>query len=136
MTIETRNPIPAGRYWIEVSNEPIPTGTWLGFLDAFRGFVHVENTEQDEAFTFSIFATSKPLVWPEGIGLPNVAPPSVRSRADTVQAPDPEPEFVDTLPAASQLVSSVSGTIQLAVWVLVAFVGVRILANAGRHGKK
>jgi hypothetical protein len=101
--IERRNPLPVGRYWIEVSQDPVPLGTWRGFLSAFPEFVHVDQTEEDDASTFAIFTTSKALVWPDGIGAPNIADPTIKSRADTVQRPDPEPDFIDTIPTAKQL---------------------------------
>lgn len=127
--------LPTGRYWIDVSTEPTPMGTWLGFLDAAKGFVHVENTETDDDFAFSIFATTKPLIWPEGIGTPTDAPPNIKSRADTVQRPDPEPDFLDTVPTGAQIFAGISDTAKLVVWVLVGAVVVKLLVS-GRRGKK
>lgn len=134
--IETRNPIPAGRYWIEVSTEPVPMGTWLGFLDAAKGFVHVDNTESDDAFAFSIFTTTKTLVWPDGIGFPNVAPASIKSRADTVQRADPEPDVTDQIPTVKAALAGIGGTVQLAVLALVVVVAIKVLGAPGRRGKK
>jgi hypothetical protein len=134
MAIERRNPLPAGRYWIDISKEPVPLGTWQGFLAASSGFVHVDSTEDDPAYSWFLFTTTKPLVWPEGIGSPNIADQSVTSRSDTVDRPDPEPDFTDQIPTPGQLIAGVSGTAKLVVWVLVGAVVVKLLS--GRRGNK
>ena len=133
MTEERRNPLPVGRYWIDVSKEPVPLGTWQGFLAASSGFVHVETTEDDPDFSFFIFTTSKELVWPEGIGFPSIAGPDIKSRADTVQRPDPQPDFIDTIPTPTQMFKGVSD----AVTLLVVAAGVILLFKlaSGRRGK-
>jgi hypothetical protein len=134
MTQEQRNPLPAGRYWIEVSTEPTTLGTWRGFLSAFKGFVRVETTESDPDFEFSLFTTSKPLVWPDGIGFPNVAPSSIKSRADTVKAPDHEPDLIDQIPTPNELFTGVGNALTLVAVVVGMLVAVKLLA--GRPGRK
>lgn len=134
MTVETRNPLPAGRYWIDVSKEPVPFGTWQGFLSAFPEFVHVDATEEDEAFAFSIFTTSKALIWPEGIGYPTIAGPGIKSRADTVQRPDPELDTLDQIPTVKDLVSGVGDTVKLVAVVVGIIIAVKVLS--GGRGKK
>jgi hypothetical protein len=111
MAVETRNPLPAGRYWIDVSKEPKPLGTFEGFLSAFADFIHVESTEDDPEFSLYIFNTSKPLVWPEGIGYPTIAGADIKSRADTVQRPDPEKDVTDVIPTAGDLVKGASNAL-------------------------
>lgn len=135
MALERRNPLPAGRYWIDISKEPVPLGTWQGFLAAAKGFVHVDSTEDDPDFSWFLFTTSKPLVWPEGIGAPTIADKSVKSRSDTVDRPDPEPDFLDTVPTGAQLFAGIGDTAKLVVWVLVGAVVVKLLVS-GRRGKK
>ena len=130
--IERRNPLPVGRYWIDVSTDPVATGTWLGFLDAAKGFVHVENTESDPDFAFSIFTTTKELVWPSGIGQPTIAPASVKSRADTITRPDYEPDVTDQIPTARKILAGAGNVVTL----LVVGIGVVLLvkvAGSGRH---
>lgn len=134
MAVETRNPLPAGRYWIDVSKEPVPLGTWQGFLSAFAEFVHVDTTEEDEDFAFSIFTTSKALVWPEGIGYPTIAGADIKSRADTVQRPDPEPDLIDQIPTVKQIVSGVGDTVKLVAVVVGIIVAVKFLSSG--HGRK
>jgi hypothetical protein len=134
MAVETRNPLPAGRYWIDVSKEPVPFGTWQGFLSAFPESIHVDNTEEDDEFAFSIFTTTKSLVWPEGIGYPTIAGSSIKSRADTVQRPDPEPDLTDQLPTVKQLVSGVGDTVKLVAVVVGIIVAVKLLSSG--RGRK
>jgi hypothetical protein len=132
--IERRNPLPVGRYWIDISKEPVPMGTWQGFLGAATGFVHVESTEDDETQSFYIFTTTKELVWPDGIGSPSIAGPAIKSKADTVQRPDPEPDAIDQIPTPGQLFKGIGDTVTVvAVVVGVLFVW-KILAS-GRRGK-
>jgi hypothetical protein len=128
VTVETRNPLPAGRYWIDVSNEPVPLGTWQGFVSAFKDFVHIESTVDDGVHSWFLFTTSKPLVWPEGIGFPTVAGPEIRSRADTVQRPDPVPDFLDSLPSARDIASGIGNAVTIGaagLAVLIFFMTVR-----------
>lgn len=131
MTVETRNPLPAGRYWIDVSKSPKSLGTFLGFLDAHKGFVHVEATEDDPEFSWYLFSTTKDLIWPEGIGYPTVAGADIKSRADTVQRADPEKDVIDQLPTAGDIVSgvksSLTGAVSLVAAVVAAALAIRLL---------
>ncbi len=133
MTVETRNPLPAGRYWIDVSKEPTQLGTFLGFLDAAKGFVHVEATEDDPDFSWYLFTTTKDLVWPSNIGYPTIAEKNVKSRADTVQRLDPEKDVLDQIPSASDIAGNVTGALTQALTlvaaVVAAAIGLRILAK-------
>jgi len=134
MAVETRNPLPAGRYWIDVSKEPVPFGTWQGFLAAFPEHVHVDATEEDESFAFSIFTTTKPLVWPEGIGYPSIAGPGIKSRSDTVQRPNPELDVTDQIPTVKELVSGIGDTVKMVAVVVGIIVAVKVLSS-GRSKK-
>ena len=134
MAVETRNPLPVGRYWIDVSKEPVPLGTFLGFLDSARGFVHVEATEDDPAFAWYLFTTTKALAWPDGIGYPTIALASVKSRADTVQRPDPEKNVLDQIPNAGDIANKLGNVLTnammiggavFAFWLLVRAKGKR-----------
>jgi hypothetical protein len=95
--------LPKGRYWIDISKEPKELGTFEGFLSAFKDSIHVDSTEEDDAFAWYLFTTAKDLVWPEGIGRPTIAGPNIHSRSDTVQRGDPEKDFIDTLPTAGDI---------------------------------
>lgn len=133
MTVETRNPLPAGRYWIDVSKEPTSLGTFLGFLDAGKSFVHVEVTEDDPDFSWYLFATTKDLVWPSNIGYPTIAEKNVKSRADTIQRPDPEKDVLDQIPSASDIAGSVTGALSksftLVAAVVAVAIAIRIISN-------
>lgn len=121
--------LPKGRYWIDVSKDPKELGTFEGFLSAFKEFVHVEVTDDvadDQSYRpFYIFTTDKDLVWPEGIGRPTIAGPNIRSRADTVQRPDPEKDLLDELPTAGDIGKAAGTFVQTAA--VVAGVGIIVL---------
>lgn len=91
MATERRNPLPAGRYWLDVANAKAPI--FDGWLEAFKASARVENTEASPETQFYIFSTTAPLVWLGPVlGFPTIAPASIRSKADTVQRPDaPDP---------------------------------------------
>jgi len=116
MALERRNPLPAGRYWINVIGDKF--FIMEGWLKAVAPFVHVENQHLTPATGFDptsgpfghsgppllpgpdvianstpqimwyLFTTSKALPWVGPVlGFPNIAPGSVTSEADTVDRP-------------------------------------------------
>jgi hypothetical protein len=119
MTIERRNPLPAGHYWIEVSTDPKVAGTFQGFLDASKGFVHVDTTTQDPDFTFYVFTTTKDLIWPAGIGSPNIAAASVKARSDVQTIPDLPKEAADTIDT-SKILAGVGTISKVLLWSVAA----------------
>lgn len=135
MAVETQNPLPAGRYWIDVSKDPVPLGTFQGFLSAFKEFIHVGVTEDDPEFSFFIFTTSKPLVWPQGIGYPTIAGPEVKSRADTVQRPDPEKDVTDLLPTAGDLVKGAENALFWLAVIVGGAVAFKLLGSGHSRSK-
>ncbi|HUL81658.1 MAG TPA: hypothetical protein VL131_05925 [Gammaproteobacteria bacterium] len=95
------NPLPIGRYWVDVSDTPkAPTlvddfGAWA---DSNTSKVHVETTEETPAEhgnprrLFAIFSVSAPVFFPAAnFGFPNDAPPNVHSEQDVFGAPPPDP---------------------------------------------
>jgi hypothetical protein len=111
MALERRNPLPAGRYWIDVVGNNI--FIMEGWLKAVGPFAHVENqnltpqkgTPPDGApvlpgpdaagnfipeIIWYLFTTSKPLPWiSQALGFPNVATADVHTKADTASRPPP-----------------------------------------------
>ena len=105
MTLQrTTNPLPDGRYWVELSSpEREKFDTWRADNS---GQVKVETTESDEEtsppWSFYIFTVKGmtpvpggtgsifiPVTWPANdFGFPSLAPDNVKSRDDVIQHPD------------------------------------------------
>lgn len=95
MSFEKRNPLPPGRYWIDVADRP------PGQVVEFRSFledsrVDVESEEETPADgptpaqCFFLFKTDKPLAFAsDRFGFPTIAKTSDHSKSDTGQVPDP-----------------------------------------------
>jgi hypothetical protein len=112
------NPLPAGRYWLDVFEQP--EGQTADFLEfAQGGLVSVESSEEFAADgttpkrTFFIFRVKAPgaVFDAQRFGFPNIAPEGIKNSADTALVPD-----VDPLPAGSALkVALVVGAVVLVV---------------------
>lgn len=137
MALERRNPLPRGRYWVDVfdlvSTHPATDGE--NMQAAFRNWlarnadtVRVESTQSfdtEPARDFYIFRVLDPVSW-EGPGFPEIATDGVQSSADTTQRPDPEQDPLVSLQESLDGVSS--GT--KSVLTAVAFgVGLIVLTN-------
>lgn len=95
-------PLPIGRYWIDIFHEPIANksifDTWL-INGKAAGAVIIERTESrgaddgGPARDWYIFQIVKPWGWgiAEWVGWPNDAPANIQTSDDTVQKPPPEP---------------------------------------------
>jgi hypothetical protein len=126
VSLERRNPLPAGRYWQDFFGDQ--RQKFRNWREQARPHVKVLATEAHEATDQSkprdwvLFETDTPLPWDAvALGFPTIAGPAVTSSADTVQRPDPEPAF-DPLKAvtAAGLVSTVAlGVISAVVAHLV-----------------
>jgi hypothetical protein len=122
--LERRNPIPTGRYWIDaMGNAAIDKlDAWLV---ANKATLRLATSEYDPgeagAFTnpmpaqFVIFEVLSPTPANGLPAYPNVATPSVQTRADTVQRPEPEemPSLLDAIEAPFK-----GAGVLLALWVL------------------
>jgi hypothetical protein len=110
--IERRNPLPPGRYWVDVFPPHLDTfAAWLKTHGPTSGggdgSVTVEETETFEGASdgsmpprdFYIFDVSAPVNW-EGPGLPTVATPNIKASDDTVQKPAPVPNVLDQIPGS------------------------------------
>lgn len=132
MALERRNPLPPGRYWLDVHgprsdaegpqrDRNVHFGIWKSRnSDA----VHVEKTQsfpdEDPPRNFVIFRTIKEIPWgPEMadvLGFPTIATDDVQSSDDTVQRPPPEaPDLADQLKT-------------IVLWTAGAVVGVGVLS--------
>lgn len=120
MTVERRRPLPAGRYWIDIT--PKDRKAWDIWRDGMKDIpsVTIEKTEHFEAGEsgwnpfgegdlpeyperdFVIFSLSSPnLAW-EAAGLksPTIAPAEIQGSADTVNRPPPEPSATEQIASA------------------------------------
>ena len=128
MALERRNPLPVGRYWIDVA-----AGKALeldGFFKSHAARVHVENTEESGEVTFYIFSVSEPVPWfAVNFGFPTVAGPNIHSKADAVQSPDLPPSTAET---AEGLLKKAGSLLELAAWGVGILIGIKILEAAKR----
>lgn len=131
-------PLPVGRYWIDVFVEPFANRSiWDVWLQnaLMTDSVHVEVTEHRPADSggpardFFIFRVKKPLGWmiAEYVGWPNTAPSGIKSSDDTVQKPPPEPGLLDTLRK-----DGLPGWVPWAVGGTIAVVGLVALSKLVR----
>lgn len=107
------NPLPPGRYWLDVSDTPkaATVDEWNDWHEANASKVSVETTEETPAEhgnprrLFVIFKVSSPVFFPAGnFGFPQVAGPNVHSEQDVFGAPEPDPGL--QLPTFGDLTSS------------------------------
>jgi len=120
--------LPAGRYWFTVNHDD-QYGTWLGWLDAFKDHVHVENTSSREAegdspaWDFYIFTTDKDLIWERG-DHPTKAGPEIKSVEDTITRPAPSPDLIDTIPSPGDIGKKVASGIGTMATIIAAGVAI------------
>lgn len=96
MAQEKRNPLPVGRYSLDVADfPPGHIDEWNAFVAANTAKLTVEETEEfaeDNGVprrVFTIFHTSAPVFFPvTNFGPPTIAPKNVKSEADTETVPD------------------------------------------------
>lgn len=120
MAVERRNPLPVGRYWIDIIDEPGAKSSRIFFFDSWliRNSTAVKVLKKEELGTtlwsldysgirrnWYLFEVLSPVDWPrdKGFGFPSIvkspqAPnaPAVTSSTDTAQRP-PEPTWQDSL---------------------------------------
>jgi len=118
MAVERRNPLPVGRYWVDILDPPKSTTSHILLFDAWlagnRDKVALRRKEERGTTLWSLdysgvrdnwylFDVLEPVEWPRdrGFGFPTIAQsptapkaPKVETSADTVQRP-PEPSISD-----------------------------------------
>lgn len=138
MTVERRNPLPGGRYWIDIfDSKRSAFETWAAVN---KDSVHVEVTESHDTNPprdFYIFTVAERVAVPGGtgtiavpvqwdaatFGFPTIAGPEIKSSADTVSRPDLPKDATDQI---SDGLDSI-GSLGKSVVVAGIFVGVAIL---------
>lgn len=106
MAIQRKNPLPIGRYWVDIVATQSYPGIQLYFYSWLRQNREAVNVVQKEHFgalwnalerDWYLFDVTKPVKWDttKGFGLPTIVqlganPTIVVKPEDTVQKPDPE----------------------------------------------
>lgn len=143
MALERRRPLPAGRYWLDIT--PEYADKWQTWRNGMQGIdsVKIEVTEHTDPQTsvipgipnapardFVIFSLTAPnLAW-EAAGLPSptIAPASITTADDTATKPPPTPsvtdQFADT---AKGLTTGIKVAAGVAVVVSLAGLAVVVL---------
>lgn len=128
-----QSPLPVGRYWVD-----IPASKQAEFDGYLQGNerIRVEVTEGggDEG-TFYVFRVLQPVPWfAVNFGFPNTAGPEVKSRADTVQAPDLPKDGVDQIDDALHSGGALGGLVMgLAMVAGVVYLGGKLIEQRGKR---
>lgn len=131
-TLMRQNPLPPGRYWVNsAADNRDDLSAWMG---TNRATVRVVNTTTEDATSdwpavdFYIFTVSAPTPWDATrLGYPTIAPNSIQSVDDTVQAPTTE--------SSTQILQSAADTVtKIAFWSAIVIGGVLVLKTADAIG--
>lgn len=115
--VERTNPLPAGRYWVDVFAKDSDTfGAWLSSNKATVKVRTTEHFDSDPVRDWYLFEVSVPTPW-YGPGFPTIAGPNVTTSSDTAQRPDPPPAVTTQI---EQILASEQQTIKTAAWIGVA----------------
>lgn len=119
--VERQNPLPAGRYWIDIFDKDSDAfGAWLSsnkVTVVVRATEHFESTPTRDWYLFEV---KVPTPW-NGPGFPTVAAPNVTTSSDTAQRPDPPPSVTDQI---EELLNSEKQFVKTSAWIGVAVVAV------------
>ena len=146
MTLERRNPLPPGRYWMNLLGERSPefTAGVKGLNESHPGLVKVLTTSHHEAdesgnsepaYDWVLFVVGgNGAVWDhDKIGTPNIAGPEITQESDTVQRPAPEKEVLDQIGDALPKPGDVTRTLtNLATAAVALFLLIQILKSKKR----
>lgn len=121
--IERRNPLPPGRYWIDVFDPH--RRNFRDWLE--KNSVTVEQSKEYETSTplgtWYLFSTTEPIQW-EGPGFPTIADQSVQSHDDTADKAPPEKEGLEKI---EEMVENAGSFLTLAAMAGGAFILYKII---------
>lgn len=127
MAIERRNPVPPGKYWVDVFEPHIADfRTWLSSNSESVSVDKTENYLADgdnPAHNWYLFTVHTDIKW-EGPGLPTIADENVHASTDTSEKPPPEPSGLETIEAG---IEKAGNFLIIGALVGAAYVGYRIL---------
>lgn len=116
--MERTNPLPAGRYWVDVfAPQEDAFQAWLQKNKANVAVTTTETFDPIDGYpgrVWRLFEVSAPVTW-EGPGFPTIAGADVQTAADTVQRPDPQKDPLDKL---SDYGANVGTTAKAILWVV------------------
>lgn len=127
MSLERRNPLPAGKYWQDVTYDRL-----AGFdqwLRRAENRVRIDATEEREgsegspSLTWYAFTVLEPVTW-EGPGYPTIIPAgaSVTSSSDVVQ----RPVAVDPI---DELKTAAASGVKWGIGALLVWLGISVLGK-------
>jgi hypothetical protein len=134
--VERTNPLPAGRYWVDVFTPQ--EAAFQSWLQRNKANVIVTSTEtfpgethwfgpDDPGRVWRLFEVNAPVTW-EGPGFPTIAGASVKSSADTSDRPAPEPDAIDKLKDLGGDTTSAAKTALIVTGVAVVVVAGVLIA--------
>lgn len=93
--VERSNPLPPGRYWVDVFQTDSPAFlAWRARNAQSVGIEVTQHFDSEPWRDFVIFKVTSPVPW-EGPGFPTIAEPWVKSSSDTAQRPPPVKDGLD-----------------------------------------
>lgn len=128
--LERRNPLPKGRYWIDIFQSGRQDWDyWTMYSTGHLKVINEEHYSTDgtyESRDWILFETDAPLTWDielaKKIGWPTVATPEVQNSDDTVQKPKVKGGFDEVFGDSPGLKIAVTGVGIVAAAVLVGYV--------------
>ena len=148
MALERRNPLPPGRYWMNLLGEQSQefTAGVKGLNDAHPGLVTVVATSHHDAnetgngevaYDWVLFTVGgNGAAWDQqAIGIPNIAGPEVTQESDTIQRPAPEKDTLDKIGDALPTVQGLTHTlVNIATAGVALFLLIQILKSSTKRG--
>jgi len=153
MTLERRNPLPPGRYWMALLGEHSQqfTAGVKGLNEAHPDLVHVIATNHHEAnatgngepaYDWVLFTVAgNGAIWDHNlIGTPNIAGPEVTQESDTIQRPAPEMDpldkLADALPSVDEAKKFAAEQIRMIVIGAIITAAIAVLIKVSQHNSK
>ena len=140
--IQRQNPVPPGRYWLDVPQEKF--AVWDDLVERNKGAIQIDHHEttfrsvDDDPLKgidewFIIYLTA-PIAWPKGLAPPNTAPDWVQRRSDVYERPeDPRKHPIrHTAEEAQQALSELGGWLQEHIVPLVVVGGILYVMSRTR----
>lgn len=136
--IERRNPLPVGKYWVDVFRKDLSAFEAWGRKNSVklkvRTIEHFPNDDDALTRDWILFDVLAPVPW-EGPGLPTIADASVTSSSDTADRPPPTPGAIDQMQGMlDQATHEIGDALRTGVIVSAAMAtGFFVLSRMGKH---
>lgn len=153
MTLQRANPLPPGRYWMNLLGDQSQefTSGVKGLNESHPDLVRVLVTSHHEAnatgnnepaYDWVLFSVGgNGAVWDHNlIGTPNIAGPEVTQESDTVQRPAPEKDALDrindALPSMDEARKFAAEQVRMIVIGAIITAAIAILIKVSQHNTK